>query len=125
MNIQIVLVIVLVVVLVGALGYYVYINNSSLAEKIKAQEDIVGGMINRFENMESIFMRPAVAELESIFEKNPRKCNGNICSLAPFSDRDESELVTKKSSITNEELDTIAEKELAEMSGGSEKEKDA
>ena len=96
----------------------------------------------RFDNMESIFMRPPEAEVESIFEKRlaapyrRRECEGDVCSFKPFKsaekqpeivrgapealleeeeDDDLSPPTPPASSLSNEELAEIADRELTAM----------
>lgn len=100
-----------VAVAVAAICYYAYTTSSSFSQKIRAQEEVIAAMIGRFDNIESLFMRPPMAEVESIFERPAKKvnvCDGNVCTLEPFSEE-------SKKSISNEELDELAKKELSEL----------
>lgn len=111
MNLQFILLVVFVVLAVAVAGFYAYSTTASFNQKIRAQEEMIASMMGRFDNIESLFMRPPMAEVESIFEKPSMKCSGNVCTLEPLPEESEG----SKKSISNEELDELAKKELSEM----------
>lgn len=136
MNNQTILFASMIVVAAGAIIYYIYTQNNTLAQRIQSQEDIITSMRVRFENMESIFMRGPEAEIESIFEKRvadpykrggKKECVDDICTFTPYKFKGpprieeiaEAEEKGKDASISsglsNAELDEIADKELADM----------
>ncbi len=118
MNIQIILLTVFFIAVVAATCYYTYINNAAFNCKIQAHEEMLAAVMGRFDNIESIFMRPPIAEVESIFEKPAKSCIGNICKLTPITEEsDESKNSTQtRKSMSNQELDDLAKKELSELS---------
>lgn len=153
MNNQTILIVGIVVVAAGAIIYYTYTQNNVLTQRLQSQEDIITSMRVRFDNMESIFIRPPEAEIESIFEKRVaepykrrtdemKECVGDVCTFTPFKSKhrggesihskpprlepsiteeaeerkgDRSSAVSISSTLSNQELDEIAEKELAAM----------
>lgn len=122
MNNQTIIVVGVVVIAAGVIIYYLYTQNNNLEQKLRSQEDTISSLRVRLENMESIFTRPPDAEIESIFEKritNPYKeYDGNARVFTPFGKKGVEQTIEEnleKSSISNEDLDEIAEKEVAFM----------
>lgn len=96
MNNQTIILVGIVVITAGVIIYYIYTQNNILTQRLQSQEETISSMRVRFENMESIFMRPPEAEIESIFEKRVadpykrssgdgmKECVGDVCSFTPF-----------------------------------------
>jgi hypothetical protein len=115
MNIQMTLLTVFFIVVVAATCYYTYINNAAFNCKIQAHDEMLAAVMGRFDNIESIFMRPPIADVESIFEKPPKSCVGNICKLTPITEESDGSKNSTKKSMSNQELDDLAKKELSEL----------
>ncbi len=96
------------IVIIAGVGYYLY-------SCIQHQTATMASVAQRCDALERMFMRPPVAELESVFNK-PRQrasCRDGVCTLDPV--------------ITNEqEFNQIVSDEISNMklnNGGSEQTK--
>lgn len=117
MNNETILIVGVLIVAACSILYYMNSQNNILTQRLQLQEDMISSMRSRFETMESIFMRPPEAEVESIFEKrfkepykgNRNECVGDMCTFTPFKRENDVK------GVPDEDLDDIAEKELASM----------
>jgi hypothetical protein len=96
---------------IAGVGYFLFNKINTQHTEMTTEITQLKGRLN---NLESIFMRPPTAEIESVFEKP--QCTDGICTFTPL----------KKAK--QNDLDKIAEEEIAELekeeSEPSEKKKD-
>lgn len=103
MNTESLIVLGITIIIILAGGYFLHTKITDISSQTMALVDEISTLKTRFKNLESIFMRPPEADVESIFEK-PSTCTNGICSFAPMSPM-----------IEEPDLEKIAQDEFSNM----------
>lgn len=97
-----IIIIVVVLIAIGSIGYYCYYNLSS-------HENYIGSLHKRCQNLEILISQhpPPPSEIENVFEKRSR-CKDGMCYLKPIDEVEEDEVDEDE---VEEEVDEEKEKE--------------